>query len=177
MLERGGNAMDAAAATCLALGVLMPYYVDVGGYACSGVVLEGQSGKVWSLDSNCTAPAAARESMYEVIPKIPGKVGLNEHEYDCSVKDDANIYGPLAAAPPGFMAGVGMLWEKWGRLKWAEIVEPSIALVQKGFPYDENAPEIERRLPVIRQYEATYRSLLPEDKLPKADDIWHRPDL
>ncbi|MGH9522925.1 MAG: gamma-glutamyltransferase family protein [Terriglobales bacterium] len=177
ILERGGNAMDAAAATCLALGVLMPFYVDVGGYACSGVVLDAKSGQVWSLDSNSTAPAAAHESMYQVIPKIPGKVGLNENEYYCSVKDDSNIYGPLAAAPPGFMAGVGMLWEKWGRLKWPEIVEPCIALVQNGFPYDENAMEIERRLPVIRQFEHTYRMLMPEGRVPKAEDIWHRPDL
>ena len=177
ILEKGGNAMDAAAATCLALGVLMPYYVDVGGYACSGVVLEGGSRKVWSLDSNSTAPAAAHASMFDVLEKIPGKVGLNENEYDCSVRDDANIYGPLAAAPPGFMGGVGMLWEKWGRLKWPEIVEPSIALIERGFPYDENAIEIKRRLPIIRQYESTYRHLLPEDKLPNPEDTWHRRDL
>lgn len=177
ILERGGNAMDAAAAACLALGVVMPYYVDVGGYACSGVVLEGAKGKVWSLDSNSTAPAAANECMYEVMTKVPGKVGLNENEYDCSVKDDANIYGPRAAAPPGFMGGVGMLWEKWGRLKWPEIVEPSIALVLDGFPYDENAIEIERRLPVIRRYETTLSMVMPAGKLPKAGDIWRRPDL
>ena len=177
ILERGGNAMDAAAAACLALGVVMPYYVDVGGYACSGVVLEGASGKVWSLDSNSTAPAAAHERMYEVLTKVPGKVGLNENEYDCSIKDDANIYGPLAAAPPGFMGGVGMLWEKWGRLKWPEIVEPSIALVQEGFPYGDNAGEIERRLPTIRKYDATFRMVMPEGKLPDSGDTWRRPDL
>lgn len=177
ILDRGGNAMDAAAAACLAAGVLMPYYVDIGGYACSGVVLEGASGGVWSLDSNSTAPAAAHASMFRVLPKIPGKVGLNENEYDCSVEDDANVYGPLAAAPPGFMGGVGMLWEKWGRLKWTEIVEPSIALVHDGFPYDENAVEIKRRLPIIRKFEATYQHVMPEGKLPKADDVWHRPDL
>lgn len=177
ILERGGNAMDAAAAACLALGVVMPYYVDVGGYACSGVVLEGASGKVWSLDSNSTAPAAAHERMYRVIPKLPGKIGLNENEYDCSVVDDANIYGPLAAAPPGFMGGVGMLWEKWGRLKWPQIVEPSIALVQNGFPYGENAMEIERRLPTIRQYEDTLQMVMPEGKLPEAGGIWRRSDL
>ena len=177
ILERGGNAMDAAAATCLACGVLIPYYVDIGGYACSGVVLEGGSKKVWSLDSNSTAPAAANASMYEVRSKIPGKVGVNENEYECSVKNDANVYGALAAAPPGFMGGVGMLWEKWGRLKWSEIVEPSIALVQDGFPYGEVAIEIGRRLPIIRTYEPTYRLLMPDGKLPTATDVWHRPDL
>jgi gamma-glutamyltranspeptidase / glutathione hydrolase len=177
ILARGGNAMDAAAAACLAAGVLIPYYVDIGGYACSGVVLQGSTGQVWSLDSNSPAPAAALASMFEVTGKIPGKIGLNENEYDCSVKDDANIYGPLAAAPPGFIGGVGMLWEKWGRLKWSEIVEPSRALAANGFPYGDVALEIEKRLPIIRRYEPTYRLLVPEGKLPRPGDVWHRRGL
>jgi len=177
ILERGGNAMDAAAATCLALGVVVPYYVDVGGYACSGVVLEGATGRAWSVDSNSTAPAAAHASMFEVAAKTPGRIGLNENEYDCSVKDEANIYGPQAVGPPGFMGGVGMLWEKWGRLKWAEIVEPSRALAENGFPFGDVALEIEKRLPVIRRFEPTFQLLVPKGSPPRPDDIWHRTDL
>ncbi len=116
ILEAGGNAMDAAAAACLANAVMVPHFVDVGGYVCAGTVLEGASGQVWSLDANAVAPAAARDDMFDVRDCDPGKVGLNENEYDCSVKDEANVYGPLAVAPPGFMAGVGTLWERWGRL-------------------------------------------------------------
>lgn len=177
ILERGGNAMDAAAAACLASGVLVPYYCDIGGYVCSAVVLEGSTGRVWSLDSNSTAPAAAHASLYPVAKKTPGRIGINENEYECSVPGDVNVYGPLAAGVPGFMGGVGMLWEKWGRLKWPEIVEPSLALLDRGFPYDDNALEIEKRLQIIRRYEPTYKMLVPEDKPPKPADTWHRPDL
>jgi len=60
IFERGGNAMDAAAAACLACAVLEPQAVDVGGYVAAGVVLEGASGRVWSIDANSVAPAAAR---------------------------------------------------------------------------------------------------------------------
>lgn len=177
ILQQGGNAMDAAAATCLATGVLLPYFADIGGYVCAGMILDASTGKVWSLDSNATAPAAAHDSMFSVLQIAPGKTGINESEYECSIKDESNVYGPLAVGVPGFMGGVGVLWEKWGRLKWAEIVEPSISLLQRGFPYGDVARHIERRLPIIRKFEPTLQLLVPNGKLPTAHDIWHRPDL
>ena len=177
MFERGGNAMDAAAAACLASGVVFPHFADIGGYVCSGTILQGSAGQVWSLDSNSVAPAAAHDSMFKVMEKIPGKIGINENEYECSVRGEANIYGPLAVGPPGFMGGVGMLWERWGRLKWPEIVEPSLGLLENGFPYGDVALAIEKRLHVISQFEPTRQHLLPNDKLPKPDAIWRRPDL
>src|SRR5262245_6728477 len=85
----GGNAMDAAAAACLACAVLEPQAVDLGGYVAAGVVLEGPTGRVWSIDANSVAPAAAHESMYEVLPPAPGMPGINELEYGCSVRGDA----------------------------------------------------------------------------------------
>src|SRR5947208_5215 len=84
IFESGGNAMDAAAAACLACAVTEPQAVDLGGYVAAGVVLEGASGRVWSIDANSVAPAAAREDMYEVLPAAPGKRGINELEYGCS---------------------------------------------------------------------------------------------
>src|SRR5262245_52986604 len=58
ILESGGNAMDAAAAVALACGLLQPELCGSGGYVLAGVVMEGASGKVWSLDANSVAPAA-----------------------------------------------------------------------------------------------------------------------
>lgn len=177
MLDAGGNAMDAAAAACLATAVELPYFVDFGGYVCAGTVLEGTSGRVWSLDANSVAPRAAHANMFGVIAREPGKVGINEHEYDCSVQDDTNVYGPLSVAVPGFVAGVGRLWERWGRLPWPAIVAGSQELVDRGFPYGDIAPAIERRLPIISRYEATAHLLMPRGIPPRPDDIWHRPDL
>ena len=177
ILEGGGNAMDAAAATCLATAVLLPYYVDLGGYVSSATVLDGKSGEVWCLDSSSIAPAAAHATMFPVIPPEPGKTGINENEYECSVRDDANIFGPLAVSIPGFMAGTGMLWEKWGRLKWHQIVAPSQDLLANGFPYGDVAPAIEKRISIIRRFEPTFKLLLPNGKLPAPQDTWHRPGL
>lgn len=177
VLERGGNAMDAAAAACLASCVLEPEACDIGGYVCCAVVLEGSSGRAWSLDANTVAPAAAHERMFEVLPRQPDMVDINANEYACRVRDDTNLYGPLAVGVPGVMAGIGVLWERWGRLKWTHVVEPSLDLLADGFPYGSTAQAIQLKETVIRRFEPTVRHLMPRCKIPSCEDIWHRADL
>jgi len=177
ILEAGGNAMDAASAASMACCMLAPMSTGVGGYICSVVVLEGGSGKIWSVDANAIAPAAAHETMYEVLPRNEEGGPINEGEYQCSVRGNANVYGPLAVGPPGMMAGMGIVWERWGKLKWEEIVAPSLKLLEDGFPYDAIAVHIRNGEAVIRKFPATEAHLMPEGKLPDREDIWQRPDM
>lgn len=178
ILSEGGNAMDAAAAACMACCMLHPAATGLGGYVLAAVVLEGKTGKVWSLDANSPAPAAASESMYDILPRVDQPKGINENEYGCTVRDNANVVGPLSVAIPGQMAGMGMLWERWGRLDWDRIVEPSLEMVENGFPYDAHlAHRIRADEHIIRCYEATHNYLMPEGKLPHADDLWHMPHM
>ncbi len=176
ILADGGNAMDAASAAALASCMMRPHATGVAGYVCSGVVLEGATGRVWSVDANAVAPKAARADLYEVLPPADGK-SLNEREYFCRVKDDANVHGPLAVAAPGMMAGMGIVWERWGRLKWEQIVAPSQELIARGFPFGPVAGSIKALEPVIRRYEHTALHLLPKGEAPAPDDVWHRPDM
>ena len=177
VLEAGGNAMDAASAASMACCMLQPQSTGVGGYVCAAVVLEGKSGRVWSVDANSIAPAAAHERMFDVQPASPGGTTANEREYFCRVKDDANIYGPLAVGPPGMMAGMGIVWERWGRLEWREIVQPSLDLLANGFPYDSVAGAIKSLEQVIRRYPPTAEHLMPTGELPAPTDVWHRRDM
>ena len=178
ILKQGGNAMDAAAAAALACAVMAPDKNGIGGYVLVAVVLEGETGRVWSLDANAKAPAAAREDMYEILPVREGSGGVNENEYGCSVADDANVCGPLAVAVPGQLAGMGMLSERWGRLSWSEIVAPCQELVERGFPFGaELAKNIRVMEAVLRRYPASAAHFLPGGKVPQPDDIWHRPDM
>lgn len=176
-LGRGGNAMDAAAATALACAVLEPESVDFGGYIFSAVVCEAVSGKFWSVDGNAAAPRAAHEHMFAILPMNPGQTGINESEYDCSVEGDANINGPLSVAVPGFLGGVGKLWDRWGQLTWPEIVAPSQQLVDEGFHYGPTAAAIQRRYDIIRHFKPILEHLMPQGRLPSRDDVWHRPGL
>jgi len=177
ILELGGNAMDAAAAVGLTCGLLQPELCGVGGYVLAGVVLEGASGRVWSLDANSVAPAAAHERMYAVSPLHGPRVGLNAIEYGCAVRDDANVFGPLACGVPGQLGGIGMLWERWGKLKWPQIVEPSQHLIAAGIPYRNTARSLASSEGTVRKFEATAQMFLPDGKLPKPDDLWRPRDL
>jgi gamma-glutamyltranspeptidase/glutathione hydrolase len=177
ILEAGGNAMDAAAAACLACCMLQPHSTGVGGYVMVAVVLEGRSGRVWSLDANGPAPAAAHERMYELTTEGEGLGGINGSEYQCQVKDNANVHGPLAVSVPGLVAGLGTLSERWGRLRWEDVVAPSLKLLDDGIPYGLTAGAIASLEAVIRRFEPTCRHLMPDGKVPKPDDVWHRTDM
>ena len=178
VLEQGGNAMDAAAAACLACCMLAPHKNGVGGYMSSAVVLEGASGRVWSLDASAVAPAAAHEHLYDILPVRSGLAGINEDEYQCSVLDDANLFGALSVAVPGQMAAMGMLWEKWGRLEWEAIVAPSQRLLEDGFPYGQELVDYMREYEApLRHFEHTIRHLMPHNRFPDPDELWHRPDM
>jgi len=177
IFSRGGNAMDAAAAASLACSVLEPESVDLGGYIFCAVVRKAGESQAWVVDANAVAPQRASARMFEVRAGESGNSGINESEYGCSVRGDENIYGPLSVAVPGFMAGVGTLWERWGRLRWPEIVAPCQQLVADGFPYGPTAAAIARRLAVLQRFEASCRHLMPEGRVPERNDVWHRPGL
>lgn len=177
MFALGGNAMDAAAAASLACAVLEPDAVDLGGYILCAVVRKAGESQAWTLDANAVAPRRANERMFEVLNAHPADPGINESEYGCSVRGDANIFGPLSVAVPGFMAGVGTLWERWGRLRWPQIVAPSQRLVANGFSYGVTAAAIRRRFPFLQPFEPTCRHLMPNGTLPEPTEVWHRPDL
>jgi len=180
VLASGGNAMDAAAAACMACCMLRPDMTGVGGYGFCAVVLEGGTGGAWCIDANSRAPAAAHAEMFEALPassEPQAGHSINRDEYNCRVKDDANVYGPLAVGVPGMAAGMGTLWERWGRLKWPDIIEPSLALLDTGFPYGHVAGGIRHLESVIRRFPATAEHLMPAGQVPTEDDIWHRPDM
>src|SRR5581483_6417670 len=177
ILLGGGNAMDAAAAGCLACAVLEPESVDVGGYLCCAVVRDTKTGEVWSLDANARAPRKASSTMFKLRAATSEKPGINELAYHCSIENDANIYGPLSVAVPGFIAGVGTLWEKWGRLKWPKIVEGAQALLSDGFCFGPTAAAIARRADILRRFPPSWEHLAPQGALPRATDVWHRRGL
>ena len=144
----------------------------------AAVVLEGSTGRVWSLDANAVAPAAAHEHMYDILPARRDNMDTNEKEYACSVRDDANVYGPQSIAVPGQMAGMGFLHERWGQLPWTAIVAPAQSLLANGFPYGPAlAGAIRNQAAILRRFPATFSHLAPQGELPSPDDIWHRPDM
>lgn len=177
-IKAGGNAMDAAAVACLASCMHEPSAVDIGGYVACAVVLEAKTGKVWSVDANSVAPAKARPDMYELLPQRPGGHSRNEDEYGCSVKNSANVDGALSVGVPGTLAGIGTIWERWGKLKWTQIVAPAQEMLEHGITVSANlAAGIRSRIELLSSMPPAAAHFLPGGKPLEEGQIWHRPGM
>ena len=140
MLERGGNAVDAAVASAFALSVTQPFSSGIGG-GCFLLIRIGDGdsgGDIIAIDARETAPAAATRDMY-IEPD------MDEH---------ASLAGALAVATPGLVQGLVEAQERFGRLPLAVVMQPAIALAREGFGIG---------LYHARMIEAMRRRLLPDD--------------
>ena len=161
VLERGGNAFDAAIAVSAALGVVEPYGSGLGG---GGFFLlhRAADGLQVFIDGRETAPGAAREDMYldEHGDPIPG----------------ASRDGPLAAGIPGLPAALVHLSGNYGRLPLAESLAPAIRYAEEGFPaYEALVNRLARRAPSMS--EVAREVFAPGGEVPVAGDTLRQPEL
>ncbi len=117
IMAQGGNAYDAAVAVHFALAVVMPRAGNLGGGGFA--VIRDAAGEAAALDFRETAPIYAQRDMYldSAGRLIPG----------------ASLYGGLAVAVPGAVAGMWQLHQRGGRLPWEKVIAPAIALADTGF--------------------------------------------
>ena len=113
VLKAGGNAVDAAVATSLALGVCEPYASGLGGKLML-IYFEADSGRIYVLDAMDAAGSVD-------VPAYQGRP-TEDHNYG---------YG--AVCVPGLPAGIWLAHQRWGTRGWAEDVAPAIALARDGF--------------------------------------------
>lgn len=118
IMKRGGNAVDAAVAVGLALAVVWPEAGNLGGGGF--MMIRRANGHAVAIDYREMAPAAAHRNVY-----LDSK-----GEY---IKD-SSVIGYKAAGVPGTVAGFAHALEKFGTMKWAEVVEPARKLAADGFP-------------------------------------------
>lgn len=117
VLSAGGNAIDAACAAAMTLGVVDPFASGLGGGGFALVYL-AKTGKVEALDFRETAPAALRPELF-----------LRADKADPTL----SVRGGLAVGVPGEPAGLSELVRRWGRRSFASCVDPAERLA-RGFP-------------------------------------------
>ncbi len=151
ILERGGNAVDAAVALAFALTVVHPEAGNIGGGGF--MVVRLNSGEVQTLDFRETAPARATHDMYL---DSTGNV------------TDASVNGHLASGVPGSIAGLSEAHRRHGRLPWRTVMAPAIQLSRDGFILDEyRSRSIANAAGRLSQFEASRRQyLLPDGTAP-----------
>jgi gamma-glutamyltranspeptidase/glutathione hydrolase len=120
ILKQGGNAIDAAIATQLALAVVYPNAGNLGGGGF--MVASLSNGQLIALDYREKAPAAANRDMYL--------------EPDGTARTDKSQDGHLSSGVPGTVAGL-FAAHPYGKLPFEKLIQPAIELAEKGFTISE----------------------------------------
>ena len=131
ILAAGGHVVDAAVATSLALGAVEPWMSGLGGGGFA-TLWDAQRKEIRCLDYGMIAPAALDPADYPLTGK-PTSEGFFGWP---GVLEDRNILGPYSIAVPGLVAGLGLAHKTYGRLPWAELAKPAIALAERGLSLD-----------------------------------------
>lgn len=147
--RKSGNLIDAAVAASFVVSVERPHSTGIGG---GGFLLyrDGKTRRVHAVDFREKAPHRATRDMY-----------LNEDE---SVVQDASVFGGLAVATPGMVAGLLEIHRKFGKLPLAKVMEPAIRLAEEGFEvYPRLAEALEGKKHVLVRYPASRAIFLKPD--------------
>ncbi|WP_241521230.1 gamma-glutamyltransferase [Kineobactrum sediminis] len=164
VLQRGGNAVDAAVATGFALAVSYP---RAGNLAGGGFMLVhlAEGNKQTLIDYRETAPAAAHPDLF-----------LNE---EGEVDRERAYFSHQAAGVPGTVAGLVLAQERYGTLPLATVLAPAIALAESGLPVSFALNhEINARAERLLMDPEARRLFFKADGSPFAvGEIWRQPDL
>ncbi len=115
-LKKGGNAVDAAVATALAMAVTWPSAGNLGGGGFMVIHPAAGKGEPVVIDYREKAPLAATKKMFS--------------------KDDS-VYSHKAVGVPGTVAGLYLAHQRFGKLPWKDVVKPAIELADDGFLMNE----------------------------------------
>ena len=166
VMQKGGNAIDAAIAVGLALEVVYPYAGNIGGGGF--MMIRKRDGTATAIDYREMAPKAAFRNVY--LDKngelIKGEGG--------------SILGYRSAGVPGTLAGFDLAFKRYGsgKLKWADLVRPARQLAENGFPvpysYVRSSESYKKDL---SQYEDSKKIFLNGGKMFNEGDTLVQPEL
>ncbi len=159
VLQAGGNAVDAAVATSLAVGVAEPYGSGLGGKLML-LFYEAKTGQVHAVDAMDAAGS------------------LDVREY-LKRPEEQRSYGYGAVCVPGLAAGLWAAHERWGSRPWAETVAPAITLARDGFRILPKTRDLfsEQEKKLRRGDAEIARLYLPNGQLPAVGSLLPNPDL
>ena len=149
-LKKGGNAVDAAIATALTLGVVDGHNSGIGG-GCF-ILIHAPDGSITCIDGREMAPAKAHRDMYLINGKLD---------------DEASKTGSLASGVPGAVAAYDLAMKKHGRLKLADLLLPAAKIAEHGFAIDEvYERKLASQVANLKKFPASAAVLLKPDGTP-----------
>ncbi|HKI94622.1 MAG TPA: gamma-glutamyltransferase [Gemmatimonadales bacterium] len=161
ILERGGNAVDAAVAVGFALAVVHPEAGNIGGGGF--MVIRLANGTATTLDYREVAPGAATPTMY-IGPD--GKL------------TDKSVTGALSVGVPGSVAGMAAAEARYGKLSLATVMAPAIKLARDGFVLDAfRSHSIGYAVDRLRLFAASREKFLVDGHAPPPGTRFVQPEL
>ena len=160
VLQKGGNAIDAAVAVGLALAVVAPDAGNLGGGGF--LVYRDAHGKVETLDYRETAPGAATPHMYLDAEGHP---------------TEASLIGHLAAGVPGSVAGLYEMHQRHGSLAWPTVVAPAIELARGHTLDSARSTRLAESAEKLKSFPASRETFLVAGEAPGEGTHWEQSEL
>jgi len=175
ILERGGNAIDAAVATSLVACAIEPCNASLGG---GGAVLvhHAASGKTYAIEFNGRLPKAMREDTF-VNDLLP--LGEDPHPFGWrGTRNRVSWRGYKTLGVPGQVAGLALLHQRFGKLPFSELVEPAIRICEEGWEVDRYYQYlITQYMEDLQRFESIANLLLPGGRPPTIRDFYTKPTI
>jgi gamma-glutamyltranspeptidase/glutathione hydrolase len=163
ILNKGGNAIDAAVAAAATLGVTDPFSCGIGGGGFMVIYL-AKDKRVITIDHRETAPASFSPSVFLENGK--------PIDFETAVASGASV------GVPGTVRGWHEALERYGTMSFKQVLAPAIQVATKGFPVSETfshlVAENERK---FQQFTSTSQLYLRNGKAVQAGTLLRNPDL
>ncbi len=132
VLAAGGNAVDAAVATGLAIGVAEPWMSGIGGCGYM-MIYNAEAGTCQAVDFGVIAPGTLDPLDYP----LENAADTDDDLFGWPrVVEDRNVQGPLSITVPGHVAGLSTALDRFGTQPWDELIGPAIDLAKRGMKID-----------------------------------------
>jgi len=130
ILRKGGNAIDAAVATGMAIGALEPWMSGIGGVGFM-TIWSAKEKRAWTIDYGPISAAKLDTAHYKIVGPGPA----NPFAWP-DIHNQNNEVGYHSIAVPGMVAGHAKALERFGTMKWADLLAPAVALAERGMELD-----------------------------------------
>ena len=167
ILADGGSAADAAVAAALASCVAETVMTGLlgGGHA---IYFDAASGTARNLDCFCAVPG---------LGALPHETELLHMDVPFGAELVHYAVGPASCAVPGVPAGLRALWEAYGRLPWARLVEPAVRLARDGVALPPAHVSCLAMLEPVMTLREGARIYAPGGRLLRAGELLQQPGL
>ncbi|WP_145047694.1 gamma-glutamyltransferase [Paenibacillus xylanexedens] len=161
ILGQGGNAYDAAISVSAALGVVYPHMTGPGGDAFF-LMHDGATGEITGYNGSGRSAT-----------------GINADTFKSMGMNSIPVRGVLSAITvPGMVDAWSEVWSRYGRLPWAQLLEPAIRYAEKGCPVSRDLRIwLERNEALIMEQASLRASFAPSGTLLQEGELLVQPEL